>query len=119
VLLVEGQDMVREHVSNLPAHLGYPIKFADMVSHAMAALDAQPDLDVVLRDVVLPRGASGLDLPAKVRAKRPGMPVAFISGYAGYAGVSRTELEEGVNFLRKPFRRAELSKLLERARAAT
>ena len=114
VLLVEDQDMLREHVVNLLEHLGYTVTSSGTVAEAVTVLASNLAIDLVLTDIVLPGGESGLDLARKVCDLRPGVPVAFTSGYSESLADGDATLQEGRNFLRKPFRRAELGALLQR-----
>ena len=52
---------------------------ADSVASLLAALDAQPDADLLLLDLNMP-GAQGFNALAHVRGTRPGLPVVVVSG---------------------------------------
>lgn len=112
VLLVEDQDMVRDHVANLLEHLGYTVSLSSTAAQAINLIGTETSIDLVLTDIVLPGGESGLDLAARLGELRPGIPVAFMSGYSEAHAGCASPLHEGRNFLRKPFRRADLAKLL-------
>src|SRR5207248_9785810 len=47
---------------------------------ALERLDAEPDLDLVLTDLVMP-GGTGWDVAAGVKARRPHVPVGLITGW--------------------------------------
>ena len=85
VLLVEDDAEVGAMVSNMLAELGHAVVRAIDVDQALAALDSHPELDVVLTDLVMPGGRSGLDLAATVSERRPGLAVILSTGYAGEA----------------------------------
>ena len=72
-------------VSAMLAELGHAVVRAVDVDQALAALDRHPELDVVLTDLVMPGGRSGLDLAATVSERRPGLSVILSTGYAGEA----------------------------------
>lgn len=86
---------------------GCAVTAAATHSEAIAATERMERLDLVISDVVMP-GASGIEFVRLLRARRPGLPALFVSGYA-------TELVEarGVDlgaerFLQKPFTLDEL-----------
>ncbi len=76
-------------------------------------------IDLLLTDVVMPR-IGGVELAAKLRPKRPNLPVLFFSGYAECSPLPTEglSLSRRNGFLQKPFTRAELAQrvgeLLER-----
>ena len=67
---------------------------------------APPDL--LLSDVVLPRGLSGPNLAEKVKRKLPAIKVLFMSGYSDL-DLHNGWVEHGAELLNKPFRKRELA----------
>jgi len=63
-------------------------------------------------------GLNGRELAGRLQAARPGLAVAYMSGYTqevlGQAGV----LEEGLVLVQKPFQPGQLAAALRRALAA-
>lgn len=66
----------------------------------------------MVSDVIMP-GASGPQVVEQLRRVRPGLRALFVSGYPEDAIVHRGVLDDGVDFLPKPFSPAAL---LERVR---
>lgn len=64
-------------------------------------------IDLLITDVVMP-GMSGRDLAGKLMPDHPDIKVLYISGYTANVIAHRGILEENVQFLAKPFGRAEL-----------
>jgi len=60
------------------------------VDEAVKQLDAHPDIDIALLDVVMP-GMNGLDGLQRIKQARPDMPVALLSGQS-----ERAVIEEGL-----------------------
>ena len=54
---------------------------AGSAEEALARLAANPDLDAVLSDVVMP-GSDGVALAALIRERRPGLPILLMTGHA-------------------------------------
>lgn len=120
VLLVEDDELVREHVASLLDDLGYRVLTACHGPDALARLAEHPDIDLMFTDVVMPGGMNGRELADAVRRERPTMPVLFASGYTQSALEREGRLEAGFELLSKPFRRRDLAlklrALLDRAR---
>ena len=62
----------------------------------------QQGIDLVLTDLVMP-GMGGAELVERLRARRPELPVVFMSGYADKAMTSNGALGQGTAYVEKPF----------------
>jgi CheY-like chemotaxis protein len=80
MLLVDDEDEVREALAEMLASHGHTVLTATGADEALARLDAEPDLDLVLTDLVMP-GRTGWDVAAGVKARRPLVPVGHITGW--------------------------------------
>ncbi len=115
VLLVEDDDGVRSYSGGVLRELGYHVIEASDASMAMAALNDQPEVDLLFTDVVLPGGVHGGKLADEVRKRRPGIRVLFTSGYTRNAIVHNGRLDPGVQLITKPFTYDELADHVRRA----
>jgi CheY-like chemotaxis protein len=79
---------------------------------AMEIINREPDIALVLTDVVMPGGMSGYDLGSWIRENHPHIKVLLTSGFA--PELMNKAVEGKFQFLRKPFNRAELSAALSR-----
>ena len=87
----------------LEAHLrqaGCRVSRATGGVEALEAARHEPP-DLIISDVVMPQ-ANGREVAGRLTALRPAMRVVFMSGYSE-AVVRDGVLEEGVNFIQKPF----------------
>jgi signal transduction histidine kinase len=109
VLLVEDNDLVRQHGEKLLRELGYKVLVAGNGSEAMVILERGDPVDLLFTDVVMPGGMSGRELAQRVAALRPSLKILFTSGYAENAIVHQGRLDPGVHLLRKPYPRSELA----------
>ena len=103
VLLVDDEDLVRSSTSDMLTDLGYRVVEAHSAEEALRRLDEEVQVDVLVTDHLMP-GMTGTQLAAVARARRPGLPVLIISGYAEAEGV-----DPAFNRLTKPFRQGELA----------
>jgi PAS domain S-box-containing protein len=116
ILLVEDDRALRASVEGTLTHLGYRIFAA---SNGMEALEIwkrhRDDIRLVLTDLVMPGGTNGRDLAGKMLAEKPDLKVLYTSGYATDVANANFELQDGVNFLQKPYVPQKLSATLRRA----
>jgi len=103
VLLVEDNVELGNVTADLLESHGAQVLRAADAAQALALLDTEPALDVVLSDVVMPGPLDGVGLARQVRRERPHLPVVLISGYVA----SEAALRDFV-VLRKPCAQDEL-----------
>ena len=103
ILLVEDEEMVRKLARQILATQGYRVLEATNGAAAlqMCKRNQQP-IDLLLTDVIMPE-MSGPELAEKLHRLRPELRVLFMSGYTDDAIVHHGVLEEGANFIQKPF----------------
>jgi CheY-like chemotaxis protein len=102
VMLVEDEDGLRDLVTRLLQRHGYTVLAAADATEALRLFDANPTIDVLLTDVVMP-GASGPELTRQLIAQRPALRVIYMSGYTEEAIVQHGVIKPGIAFLNKPF----------------
>jgi DNA-binding response OmpR family regulator len=101
-LLVEDDEQVRKVVSGVLSRNGYRVLQAPGGKEALAIVDEFEDpIDLLLTDLVLPK-MSGVELAAKVQARRANLRVLCMSGYTDESAYVSGLLEAGVAFLQKP-----------------
>ncbi|MEU4624690.1 PAS domain S-box protein [Actinoplanes sp. NPDC023801] len=104
IMVVEDDDFVSDLVIRVLRENGYrATAFGD---DSLAALDMQ-DVALLLTDVVL-RGRSGPMLASRLRARRPDLPVLFMSGYSDAEVRREHGIDIDVPILQKPFTAVEL-----------
>jgi PAS domain S-box-containing protein len=109
ILLVEDDADVRQTVDRLLKSLGYEVVTAADGPAAVALIVGGLRPDLLLADVVLPKGMSGKDVAEAVAARVPGCRILFMSGYTEDAVMHHGRLEQGVVLLSKPFPRELLA----------
>lgn len=111
ILLVEDDPEIRYATGALLGGLGYRILQAAQAAEALAVLADEADIDLLLTDIRMPGGMTGIELAQTARAQRPALRVMFISG-------STLEAAPGLGpVLQKPYRFETLRAELEAALA--
>jgi CheY-like chemotaxis protein len=78
---------------------------------ALTILEGRPDFDLVLSDVVMPGGMSGVALAHELRRRLPRLPVVLTTGYSEAAVQAA---EDGFTILRKPYSAEALTEVVAR-----
>jgi CheY-like chemotaxis protein len=103
VLLVEDEEMVRGMARQVLEMNGYHVLEASHGKEALRICDQHKGrIDLMVTDVVMPQ-MGGQELAECLASSRPETRVLFVSGYTDDAIVHHGVLNEGVNFLQKPF----------------
>jgi DNA-binding NtrC family response regulator len=109
VLLVEDDACVRNLVTRFLALNNFNIVAAEDARSAQAIWRMHKnEIDLLLADVVMPGGSSGRKLAESFQVERPGIKVLYTSGYNLDALNANGSLDEGVNFIQKPYRPEQL-----------
>ena len=113
VLLVEDAPAVRRMVAMTLRSFGYRVLETSHGPEALEQWALDPGgIDLVLTDMVMPGGMSGLDVIRRLRRQRPGLRAVVTSGYStelvrpGDAGL------DGVAYLAKPYRAEALARVV-------
>jgi CheY-like chemotaxis protein len=112
LLVVEDDLLVRNYVMTHLESLGYTAYPAATAAEAMAMVYDDLEFDLLFTDVILPGGMDGRQLADTLRNYRPGLKVLFTSGYSENAIIHHGHLDAGVQLLAKPYRRADLARML-------
>ena len=110
VLLVEDEAGVLTLARGILKSYGYDVLDARSGIEALR-LWAQHDtrIDLLLTDIVMPEGISGLDLARKLRAEKHDLKVLYSSGYSIEVAGQDFGLTDGMAFLKKPYQPAALA----------
>jgi signal transduction histidine kinase len=102
VLVVEDEEAVRRVSVEYLQELGYRALEAENGAAALRILDAQPDIDLLFTDVVMPE-MDGKRLAEEALRKYPHIKVIFTTGYTRNAVVHGGTIKPEVLLLTKPF----------------
>ena len=115
VLVVEDDYAVRSLVKEVLTHYQYHVIEAAHAEEALAIWKIQgPKIDLLLTDILMP-GANGLELAQELLTQRPELKVIYTSGYSAELFGSDQPLDEGRNYLPKPYLSAQLTAIVRAA----
>jgi PAS domain S-box-containing protein len=114
ILVVEDDALVRSYVVTQLQSLGYNVTTAAHAAEALEVIRSGKDIDVLFTDVIMP-GMNGRQLADAVKQLRPSIGVLYTSGYSENAIVHHGRLDPGVLLLAKPYRKADLARMIRKA----
>jgi CheY-like chemotaxis protein len=100
VLLVEDDREVSALTRELLGSLGFRVTHVASAEAALGAFADERRIDIVLSDIMMPGGVSGLQLAREIRRRHPDVPVILTTGYVeSAAGMKDGEF----TLIAKPF----------------
>jgi two-component system, cell cycle sensor histidine kinase and response regulator CckA len=103
ILVVEDEAAILRLTSRILQAAGYRVVTASHPSQAI--IEARKNIDllqVLITDVIMPE-MNGRELAALLLTEIPGMKCLFMSGYTANVITGQGALDNGMNFLQKPF----------------
>ncbi len=114
ILIVEDESAIQLALSGLLRREGYEVEVAGTGEEALAALAAAP-CDLVLTDLALGRGASGMDVLKGAKRLRPEIVVVMITAH-GSEKIAVEAMKNGAeDYVPKPFDNDEIRLVVQRA----
>ena len=108
VLIVEDNTSILELEKILLNDMGYKVLSTTSPNEAIQmGTEFKEKINLLITDVVMPE-MNGRELSEKLKNIFPDIKVLFMSGYTANVIVHRRVLDEGVNFISKPFSKKDL-----------
>jgi CheY-like chemotaxis protein len=116
ILIVEDEPVLRDMAHVILQECGYQILEASSGREALLVWDRhQGAIDLVLTDVVMPEGISGMDLAQRLLATKPKLKIVFASGYS-MDNLDTAFVRNGrAGFLQKPYTHITLAQAIRSA----
>jgi len=120
ILLVEDEPAILRMATMMLGREGYTVLGAGTPGEAVRLATEHPgDIHLLITDVVMPE-MNGRDLAKNILSLYPGLKCLFMSGYTANVIAHHGILDEGVQFIQKPFSKqaltAKVRELLDEAK---
>lgn len=113
VLLVEDEVSILAMTSRMLERMGYTVLAASTPREAVRIAESYAgQIHLLMTDVVMPE-TNGRELAGNLLAFYPDLKTLFMSGYTANVIAHHGVLDEGVNFIQKPFSMRELAAKLD------
>jgi predicted DNA-binding ribbon-helix-helix protein len=103
VLVVDDDPLVLDMAATMLEDLGCQVERAADGSAALAKIEADRDIEILITDVNMP-GLSGFEVAERAKRRRENLHVILLSGREGDG--------HGLPFIRKPFLEADLTRVM-------
>ena len=114
ILLVEDEPVILSMATLMLEKFGYSVLAFSRPAEAITAVhEHRGNIHLLITDVIMP-GMNGPALAEKISSIFPGIKCLYMSGYTDNVIAHHGVLDEGVNFLQKPF---SMEALAEKVRA--
>jgi len=105
ILLVDDDNAVREVTRALLDDLGYRVLESGSGGAALDLLAREPNVALLVVDFAMP-GMNGAELARQIQAKRPTLPILFVTGFADRTALAHVD---EAHIIRKPLAEDELA----------
>ncbi|MDZ7832402.1 MAG: PAS domain S-box protein [Desulfobacterales bacterium] len=109
ILIVEDEIPVLQMSRQILERLGYTVWTAGNPSAALQLFEAyNGTIHLLITDVIMPE-MNGRDLASQMAMSRPGLKILYMSGHTADVIAHKGVIDEGVQFIQKPFSMQELA----------
>ncbi|MFJ4375499.1 ATP-binding protein [Pseudomonas japonica] len=103
ILLIDDEPTLRMLIREALQDQGMEVLEAEDAHSGLALYDSAGPIDLVVSDIGLPGGISGIDVAKTLRHRSPDQRILFITGFTEESLSSGGVLEPGLELLTKPF----------------
>jgi signal transduction histidine kinase len=114
ILLAEDDPALREIVAEVLSLRGYRVMTAASGPAALELGEGEQSLSLLLTDMIMPGGLMGTDVAQRLKRFNPQLKVLYTTGYSPGFAAGSVRLEEGINFIAKPYSPNKLAELVRR-----
>lgn len=108
ILIAEDEEIVKKFLTGILQRAGYTVIAAANGEEAVSRFrEHNAQISLVVSDVVMPK-KNGREICEEIRSLRPDIKFIFISGYTADIILQKGIVEEGIEFVTKPFSKNEI-----------
>lgn len=109
ILVVDDEEALLELAKESLLDLGYRVQTAGNGQQALDVLTENPDIDLLISDVIMPGGLNGYQLAERAISEFSGIKVLLASGYTEKGAITENNKHLGAGLLSKPYSQVELA----------
>lgn len=113
VLAVDDEYDLLEVASAYLEDMGFEVIAATNAEQAMKSIEHNPDIELLITDIVMPGGMNGTELSKRVKEKIPNIKILYMSGFPSGVIADKSGTDLDAPLLTKPYSLIELSSALE------
>lgn len=113
VLAVDDEYDLLEVASTYLEDMGFEVIAATNGEQAMKSIESNPDIELLVTDIVMPGGMNGTELSTRVKEKLPNLKILYMSGFPSGVIADKSGTDLDAPLLTKPYSVDELSSALE------
>ena len=110
ILVVDDEEALLELAREVLEELDYRVLTAINGKQALQVLANEPEIALLLSDVLMPGGINGYELAESAMESYPGLKVLLASGYTSKSEIHKSQARFAANLLTKPYNLTELAK---------
>jgi len=114
VLVVEDEQLVRDHLVAVLETMGHSVVAAPTAPDALSRIGEDAEFDLIISDIVMPGGMSGVEMTRTLRRAGVDTPILLVSGYTEDLEQLSDDMDDRLEFMKKPYRRSELLERMHR-----
>jgi len=115
ILLVDDEKDLLDIASSFLNEMGYEILTATDAGSALEIIGQPSPIDLVITDIIMPGGVTGIELAETIRRSNPAIKIIFTSGFPAEALAQKSLALDGGILLNKPYRLTELGEAIAAA----
>jgi CheY-like chemotaxis protein len=104
ILVADDEPFILQYIAHVLQLANYRVIAVNTVEEAWKIFERrQPEIELVLTDVIMPGSVDGMDLAERIHQLDPSLPVLFITGALSESDPRTAGMIEKQLVLRKPF----------------